>query len=265
MNNLKKYIIILFFTFLGFDLYAQTEYRILAVDTNPAATNYKFLNYTNDLKMSNGITVAWGIKSGVNPSITDSNIATLGDLKTYYQMYSVTNTYVISNTLDFAVQLQQNRTILDDIRFYLSETNNAPFSKRASIQLFRNSNRRCDKMVYLDTNQLYWVALNTTATAASSGSNTVADASGVVLNDLYYIKDNTTVNEFCRPTNTTATIIYWGSTNLNAYTTTSLVSHVNQFGGFPYYDELNTSQMWFRLTFTTPYTTTVQTVINYGR
>ncbi len=179
--------------------------------------------------------------------------------------YSVTSTFVVSNTLDFAVPLQKNRVSLDDVRFYLSTTNNAPFSKRASIQLYRNSNRRCDKMVYLDTNQLYWVALNTTATSASSGSNTVADASGVVLNDLYYIKDNDTVNEFLRPTNTTSTIIYWGCTNLNAYTTTSLVSHVNQFGGFKYYDELNTSQMWFRLTFTTPYTTTVQTVINYGR
>lgn len=179
--------------------------------------------------------------------------------------YFVTNTVVVSNTLDFAVPIVLNRVILDDIRMYLSTTNNAPYSKRANLQIFRNSNRRCSKMVYLDTNQLYWAAINTTATAKGSGSNTVADASGVVLNDLYYISDNSLTNEMCRPTNTTATIIYWGSTNLNAYTTTSLVSHVNQFGGFPYYDENNSSQMWFRLTFTTPWTTTVQTVINYGR
>jgi hypothetical protein len=155
--------------------------------------------------------------------------------------------------------------MLDDIRMYLSETNGTPISKRASIQLFRNSNRRCDKMVYLDTNQLYWASLSTTATDAGVGSNTVADASGVILNDLYYQNDNSITNEFCRPTNTTSTIIYWGSTNIYAFTTTSLVSHVNQFGGFPYYDELNTSQLWFRINFTTATTTTVQTLINYGK
>jgi len=179
--------------------------------------------------------------------------------------YWVTNTVVVSNTADFAITLQDNRVMLDDIRMYISNTNNAPISKRANLQLFRNSNRRCDKMVYLDTNQLYWTSLNTTATAAGSGSNTVSDASGVINNDLYYIADNSTINEFCRPTNTTLTIIYWGSTNLNAYTTTSLVSHVNQFGGFPYYDQNNSSQLWFRISFTQPYTTTVQTVINYGK
>jgi hypothetical protein len=179
--------------------------------------------------------------------------------------YWVTNTVVVSNSLEFAIPLVDNRVMLDDIRMYISTTNNSPVSKRASIQLFRNSNRRCDKLVYLDTNQLYWSSLNTVATTAGSTSNTVSDASGVILNDLYYIGDNTITNSFCRPTNTTASIIYWGSTNIYAYTTTSLVSHVNQFGGFPYYDQNNTSQLWFRIQFTTPWTTTVQTVINYGK
>jgi hypothetical protein len=249
---------------------AQSSYRILAVNTNPAASNFNMVNYTNVVKFSNGVHSTYGIKTGVNPSITDSNYATIGDINAIVtnrdnMTYWATNTVVVSNTLDFAIQLIDNRVMLDDIRMYFSVTNNAPVSKRASIQLFRNSNRRCDKMVYLDTNQLYWAALNTVATTASSTSNTVADASGVIKQDLYYIKDNNTVNEFARPTNTTSTIIYWGCTNLNAYTTTSLVSHVNQFGGFPYYDQNNSSQLWFRLTFTTPYTGTVQTLINYGK
>jgi hypothetical protein len=98
----------------------------------------------------------------------------------------VTNTVVVSNTADFSIPLVDNRVMLDDIRMYFSETNNAPVSKRASIQLFRNSNRRCDKLVYLDTNQLYWTSLNTVATTASSTSNTVADASGVIKQDLQH-------------------------------------------------------------------------------
>lgn len=252
---------------------AQTSYRILAVNTNESASDYKYINYTNELKMSNGLYISYGIKTGQNPSITPSNIAVLSDITSLSnsiinlnnQTYWVTNTIVVSNTADFSIPIIDNRVMLDDIRMYTITTNDSPISKRANIQLFRNSNRRCDKMVYLDTNQLYWRSINTTATSAGSGSNTVADASGVVLNDLYYIADNSTVNEFCRPTNTTSTIIYWGSTNLNAYTTTSIVSHVNQFGGFPYYDQNNSSQLWFRLTFTTPWTTTVQTVINYGK
>ena len=266
MNKLKY---ILLFLIINANI-SMADWEILAINTNPAASNYQYLNSTNIVKMSNGFYSAYGIKTGVNPSITDSNYATIGDINAIVTnrdniTYWVTNTVVVSNSLDFAIQLVDNRVMLDDIRMYFSETNNAPASKRASIQLFRNSNRRCDKLVYLDTNQLYWVSLNTVATSQGSTSNTVSDASGVVLNDLYYIKDNNTINGFCRPTNTTSTIIYWGSTNLNAYTTTSLVSHVSQFGGFPYYDQNNSSQLWFRLTFTTPYTGTVQTLINYGK
>ena len=251
-------------------LMAQSPYRILAVNTNPAASDFNGINYTNILKFSNGVYSLYGIKTGTNPSITSSNYATLGDINAIVTnrdnvTYWVTNTFVVSNSLDFSITLQDNRVMLDDIRMYTITTNDSPISKRASIQLFRNSNRRCDKMVYLDTNQLYWRSLNTVATTAGSTSNTVSDASGVILHDLYYIGDNSLTNEFCRPTNTTASIIYWGATNLNSYTTTSIVSHVNQFGGFPYYDQNNTSQLWFRIAFTTPWTTTVQTVINYGK
>ena len=258
MNKLKY--IIISILLMSINLYAVEPYNILAVDSN------NYVTYTNDIKFSNGLYSAYGIKTGVNPSITSSNYATLGDITSALNTsYWVTNTFVVSNSLDFAIPLVDNRVMLDDIRMYTITTNDSPISKRASIQLFRNSNRRCDKMVYLDTNQLYWRSLNTVATTAGSTSNTVSDASGVILNDLYYIGDNTLTNEFCRPTNTTASIIYWGATNLNAYTTTSIVSHVNQFGGFPYYDQNNTSQLWFRIQFTTPWTTTVQSVINYGK
>jgi hypothetical protein len=263
MNKLKY--IIISILLMSTNLYAVEPYQILAVDTNNS-----YVTYTNEVKFSNGVYSSFGIKTGTNPSITDSNIATLGDINAIVTnrdnaSYWVTNTFVVSNSLDFSITLQDNRVMLDDIRMYISTTNNSPVSKRASIQLFRNSNRRCDKLVYLDTNQLYWTSLNTVATTEGSTSNTVSDASGVILNDLYYIGDNTLTNEFCRPTNTTSSIIYWGSTNIYAYTTTSLVSHVNQFGGFPYYDQNNTSQLWFRIQFTTPWTTTVQTVINYGK
>ena len=98
-------------------LMAQSSYRILAVNTNPAASNFNGVNYTNEVKFSNGLYSAYGIKTGVNPSITSSNYATLGDItSTLNTNYWVTNTFVVSNSLDFSITLQDNRVMLDDIR-----------------------------------------------------------------------------------------------------------------------------------------------------
>jgi hypothetical protein len=153
--------------------------------------------------------------------------------------------------------------MLDDIRMYT--TNNSAISKRAVLQLFRKSTRRCEDLVYLDTNQLYYAVQTTADSDANIGTNVVADASGIVKNDLYYQWTAGTTNSYCRATQTTATVIYWGSTNLFSMPSGSLISHVNQFGSFPYYDMNGTSNLYFRLTFTTPWTCAIQTVINYGR
>lgn len=181
--------------------------------------------------------------------------------------YWITNTVTVTNTLDFSITgFTLNRFMLDYVRMFMSTTNDAPITKRASMALYRNSNRRDMDVVYLHTNQLYYSILTTADGVAGENTNYVADASGIVINDLYYKLEPTGVtNDYQRASNVTATVITWYSTNLYSMPLNSFISHVNMFGGFPYYDATGASSMWFRLTFTDGYTGQVTTVINYGR
>jgi hypothetical protein len=220
-----------------------------------------------DVATSNGV-VAWvtaqgyGTGSGISAGTATNIFSAMGELT-----YWVTNTITITNTLDFEITgLAANRVMLDDVRMFLNTTNAAPVSKRASLMLFRNSTRRDSTMVYLDTNQLYYSVLTTVAGVAGESTNVVADASGAVVNDLYYKADPAgATSDYQRVSSATATIITWGCTNMYSLPTNSLISHVNQFGGFPYYDATGASSMWFRLTFPAGHTGTLSTVINYGR
>jgi hypothetical protein len=179
--------------------------------------------------------------------------------------YWTTNTLSVTNTLDFAITgLAANRLALDDVRMYLSTSSNAPVSKRAMLGLYRNSTRRASDMVYLDTNQLYYSVMSTLTDTAGTATSVVADASGIVVPDLYY-KSIGTTSSWQRASNASSTVISWWDTNLYSMASNTLISHVNQFGGFPYYDATGASTMWFRLSFTTAFTGTVQTVLNYGR
>jgi len=181
--------------------------------------------------------------------------------------YWITNTVAVTNTVDFSVTgLAANKITLHDVRMFLSLTNGSPTTKRATVGLFRSSNRRCDRMVYLDTNQLYYSVLTTVAGGQNEFSNVVADASGTVINDLYYKAINETeTNDYQRAASATASAIIWADSNQWSSGAGTLISHVNQFGGFPYYDADGSSSMWFRLTMNSGYTGTVRTVINYGR
>jgi len=215
---------------------------------------------TDEFTFTNKVT--FGNKA-LGTDATDTNgLVTLQQLS---YIYWITNTTPLTNTFDFAIQLNANKVTLHDVRMYLSLTNGSPLTKRATVQIYRNSNRRCTDMVYLDTNQLYYSVLTTVAGVAGESSNVVADASGSVVNDLYWKDATAGTNDYQRVASSTATAILWGDTNLYNTPVGTLISHVNQFGGFPYYDANNSSSMWFRLTFNTGYTGTVQTVINYGR
>ena len=97
-------------------------------------------------------------------------------------------------------------------------------------------------------------------------TNVVADASGSVVNDLYWKNiDGSGTNQYQRVQSSSATVITWTCSNQFPSAIGTLISHVNQFGGFPYYDQNNSSSIWCRLTFTGGYTGVVQQVIEYGR
>lgn len=215
---------------------------------------------TDEFTFTNKVTFS---NKALGTDATDTNgFVTLQQLG---YTYWVTNTTAITNTQDFAITLAANNVELYDVRMYLSLTNGSPATKRASVSIFRNSNRRDTHMVYLDTNQLYYSVLTTVAGVAGESSNVVADASGTVVNDLYWKDATAGTNDYQRAASATATAIIWSCTNLNNTPVGCLISHVNQFGGFPYYDANGSSTLWFRVTFNTGYTGTIQTAINYGR
>jgi hypothetical protein len=215
---------------------------------------------TDEFTFTNKVTFT---NKALGTDATDTNgLVTLQQLG---YTYWITNTTAITNTQDFSITLNANKVTLHDVRMYLSLTNGSPLTKRATVQIYRNSNRRCTDMVYLDTNQLYYSILTTVAGVAGESSNVVADASGSVVNDLYWKDATAGTNDYQRVASSTATAIIWSCTNLNNTPVGTLISHVNQFGGFPYYDANGSSTMWFRVIFNGGYTGVLQTAINYGK
>ena len=181
--------------------------------------------------------------------------------------YWTTNTSVVTNSLDFAITgLAANRIALDKVKMYLSTSTNAPVSTRAVLGLYCNSTRTGDDMSFYDTNQLYYSVMSTADDVAGAVTSVVADASGIVIPDLYY-KSIGTTSAWQRASNSSATVITWlgSDTNKSNMASNTLISHVNQFGGFNYCDDTGASSMWFRLSFTTAFTGEVQTIIKYGR
>ena len=253
-------------TALAYTTYPAVSNIVTSYGYGTGTTSKAYVD-NQDVATSNGV-VAWvtaqgyGTGTGISAGTATNIFSAMSELT-----YWTTNTITITNTLDFAITgLAANRVMLDDVRMFLNTTNAAPISKRAKLELFRNSTRRDGAMVYLDTNQLYYSILTTVAGVAGESTNVVADASGTVVNDLYYKADPTGgTSDYQRVSSASATVITWGCTNLFSMPTNSLISHVNQFGGFPYYDATGASSMWFRLTFPAGYTGTLSTVLNYGR
>jgi hypothetical protein len=210
------------------------------------------------------ISQGYGTGSGISAGTATNIFSAMAELT-----YWTTNTITITNTLDFAITgLVANRIMVDEMRMFLSLTNGSPLSKRAKLDMFHNSTRRGTDICYRDTNQLYYSVLTTVAGVAGTWTNVVADASGSVVGDLYYKAiANTTTSDYQRLDSATATVMTWETPDSNQWdsATNTLISHVNQYSCFPYYDATGASSMWFRLTFPAGYTGTLSTVLNYGR
>jgi hypothetical protein len=182
------------------------------------------------------------------------------------EIFWVTNTVTVSNSLNFAIPLAGNNVRVRWMAMFLSATNEAAASKRASFSIYTHANRLCDSAVYIDTNQLYLAAPSTSAQAAGAATGTVVDATGVVLYDRYAV-GNGVRWDFLTATSTTATVIYYGCTNKFSTTAdaNTKISHANYLTPVFYDDDTAQTSMWCRLAWTTPYTGTVTTIMRYSK
>ena len=212
--------------------------------------------------MDANLTFTTAAASGVTfPQATQ--IVYTANAETYY----ITNTVVVSNSLDYAITgLAANNVKVRYLAMFLSATNEAAVSRRATFGIFTRPDRLCDSAIYADTNQLYWAAPSTSAQAAGATTGTVADASGVVVMDRYAVGNGARF-DFLTATNATATTIFWGCTNKYATTAdaNTKISHANYLTPTFYDDDSAQNSMWCRFAWATPYTGTVTTIVRYGR
>jgi hypothetical protein len=182
------------------------------------------------------------------------------------EIFWVTNTVTVSNSLNFAIPLVGNNVRVRWMAMFLSATNEAATSKRASFSMFTRNDRLCDSLVYFDTNQLYWAAPSASAQAAGASTCTVVDASGIVSDDRYAV-GNGVRWDFLRATNAGATTIFWASTNKYATTgdANTKISHANYMTPIFYDDDSGQSSAWCRIAWTTPYTGTVTSITRYSK
>ena len=193
----------------------------------------------------------------------DAAVAASVGAGTYY----ITNTVVVSNSLDFAITgLAANNVKVRYLVMFSSSTNEASGSRRGDFSVFTRPDRLCDSVIYSDSNQLYWAATSASAQAAGATTGTVADASGVVLRQRYAV-GNGTRWDFLTATNATATTIFWGCTNKYATTATAdtKIASANYSTPIYYDDDSAQNSMWCRFAWTTGHTGTVTTVMRYSK
>jgi hypothetical protein len=182
------------------------------------------------------------------------------------EIFWVTNTVTVSNSLDYAIPLVGNNVKVRWLAMFLSATNEAATSKAAEFNMYTRQDRLDDSLIYSDTNQLYWAAPSSSAQAVGATTGTVADASGIVKYDRYAV-GNGTQWDFLRATNANTTTIFWSSTNKYATTgdSNTKISHANYLTPIFYDDDSGQSSVWCRLAFNTPYTGTVTSIIRYSK
>jgi hypothetical protein len=222
---------------------------------NGCTVNGQFLANGSDLTIA-----GTGSVSAVDCTNIVQGVLAVAISPTYY----VTNTIVVTNSQDFAIPIAGNNVRVRWLAMFLSATNEAAVSKRASFAMFTRPDRLCDSVIYSDTNQLYWTAPSTSAQDAGASTGTVADASGVVLYDRYAVGNGETW-DMLTITNATATTLFYACTNKYATTAASKISHANYLTPVFYDDDSGTSNAWCRFAWTTGHTGTVTTIMRYSK
>jgi hypothetical protein len=169
--------------------------------------------------------------------------------------FSVTYTISVTNSATFAIPLPYSSVCMDDVRAFATTVGS--YSKRYALRIFRKPGpafRRTD-LVYVATNGLIYATTSTVAQAVGSITNVVADASGIVWPiDMYYQTYGGGTNDFISYTNATSTILWQCCTNQYAQPAGSLISHVEQLGGFNYWDASGGSSLYGDIILTTGWT-----------
>lgn len=238
--------------------FAQTAYKILAVDTNTGVANYSTnINFPGGLSGPRANT-----SSNYVPYIQLQELTS--DLATRTNLYNVTGSVSVSNSASFIIPLLYSPAELADCRFYLSTTNGAPVSRRAKIAISQKANNRCNDLIYMYTNQLYYSTISTVAGVADTYTNVVGDASGFIINDMY-VKPLVDPVTWQTVSNYTSTVVAWNCSNMVNETTGTLISHVNRFQLSNYMDRGGGTNLYVRIDWTSPYTNTIGYDISYYR
>lgn len=174
--------------------------------------------------------------------------------------FSVTNLVPITNTTRFTVTLPATACSLDDIRIFAANTNVS--SRRYQVRLFRRPDFRRTDLAYVATNCLLYATTSTVAQAVGSGTNVVNDASGIVWPiDMYWNDYGGGTNDWMSYTNASSTVLWQCCTNNYAAPAGTLISRVEQFGGFTYFDATGGTGAYFEYAPTTGMTGSIFVVI----
>ena len=239
-------------------VHAQDNWNILAVDTN-----------THSINLTNEIIDASGATSLKVPYPINTNDAVrldyiLSAFATRTNLYNVTGSVVVSNSLTFTIPLLYSPVNLADCRFYLSTTNGAPISRRAKISIMQNNSGRCTDLIYLYTNQLYYSTTTTVAGVVDAYTNVVGDASGFIINDMY-VKPQANPVTWQTVSNYSSTVVYWNCSNMVSIAVGGLISHVNRFQIPWYIDKNGGTNLNVNIQWTSGYTNTIGYSIDYYR
>ena len=239
-------------------IHAQDNWNILAVDTNTHS-----INLTNEIIDASGAT-SLKVPYPVNTNDAARLDYVLSAFATRTNLYNVTGSVVVSNSLSFTIPLLYSPANLADCRFYLSTTNGAPVSRRAIIRIKQKPDDRCTDLIYLYTNQLYYSTTTTVSGAADTYTNVVGDASGFIINDMY-VKPQANPVTWQTVSNYNATTVFWNCSNMVTIAVGGLISHVNRFQIPWYLDKNGGTNLYVNIQWTSGYTNTIGYDISYFR
>ena len=254
---IKKFLISLI-TLLAISIHAQDNWNILAVDTNTHSIN--LTNQIIDMSGATSIKVPYPVNT--NDAARVDYI--LSAFATRTNLYNVTGSVVVSNSLTFTIPLLYSPVNLADCRFYLSTTNGAPISRRAIIRIMQKPDNRCNDLIYLYTNQLYYSTTTTVAGVGDTYTNVVGDASGFIINDMY-VKPQANPVTWQTVSNYSSTVVYWNCSNMVSIAVGGLISHVNRFQIPWYIDKNGGTNLNVNIQWTSGYTNTIGYSIDYYR
>lgn len=218
-------------------------------------------------------------------TVTMSNVTVLGGINMSGKTISnqapqtlqwLTNTVVVTNSLNGSIALPVNGLEIGEIRLYINTTNGPmPYSAPFKYEFYNHSDRRADNLVFSDvgattagsqptTNGYLTCVTNTSLSPIGASTNVVSDASSFIIGDTSWQQQLTGgSNGFHRITAISGNIITHGTTNRTDYMGGSIYSHAERCQVPFYYDFTGTSNLWFTFVFTANVTNSLGVQVGY--